>query len=990
MWKFGYREWAFGLLALLIGVNATAESLNVMDCGASGSKFETTATTTEGSNVIVVADPGDFMPGQGIMVSRCNVRLVRTNIYGPGSPYSSCKPLGEAMEVRGYDGSQGNWLVYILEIDGINPLTFRWSDDLVRGYKWKGTKVPITWDWQTLSQGIEVKFNKRDLQLGHMISFTARDLLVSRIEKIEGNKFTLKDTANRTVKDAVVRHTDSAALQEAINRAIKEKRNLFFPVGYYRLTSGLYVCADSICIEGASSVDTILDISEGTGACFTLHGGTDVTIRNFRMIGHTGLAEQPGSFTTSSGHGYWCCALKSCNAVSIIGTERVVVENVHAHRMASEAFYSQGPSRTSKSEPKQYTKSITYLRCSVTDCAANAFNNNDLAENTSVLYCRIDGAGWHAWEGPSRFIRLIGNYVRNAGPFTVGDMSHRLDDLHHLGCGQAVVKDNVFEGIGRSEGVAINHGSTQVIVSNNLFINYNGPAITASSVTVRTSYPSQIATISNNIIDMTYTGENPTSRTGITVTASNVIVSNNQVYVRGKPDPRVTGIKLSEPALNVTIHDNLVRNCGTGIRTGRVTSRVTEVVDSTTFLESGLPLEWKDSHLYKGWNLAWLSGAQARSIYIIDSFDPDTLRFKLTKPCTMRVGDSFNVFPQKSANWNIHNNIITGCLAPVVLDSYGSETSFFKNNIITRGDTTGVKCAVEVRGNFKIVGNHISGFDEPGAVALALQPDGIGRTYSGVYQDNVFENCANVVAEGIKGLWEQAHTGRNVFIECPNVPKQMGTGSLEKQQILPILIEGPKRPVLKAKRAGKITIDGDVGEWPWMDKAQTGILGQTWAGDPLPSPKGFVCAAWDDTNLYLAVRIILPKGAKIRSSDKWGAGDGIEVSFQSAEAKIPTPIFMLWGTADGNLQSGPYGGQTPAQIEAIQKATTFAAKVKSEEWSCEFRIPFSALGLSPLTVKKFMFNIGAHLATENIWVAWVGTGGAIYHVDKAGDLELER
>ena len=74
---------------------------------------------------------------------------------------------------------------------------------------------------------------------------------------------------------------------------------------------------------------------------------------------------------------------------------------------------------------------------------------------------------------------------------------------------QAIVADNVFEGIGKCGGIAVNHGSSQMVIANNLFINYNGPAITASSYTVPTSFPSNTVTIKGNIIDMTYAGEKP-------------------------------------------------------------------------------------------------------------------------------------------------------------------------------------------------------------------------------------------------------------------------------------------------------------------------------------------------------------------------------------------------------------------------------------------------------------------------------------------------
>jgi hypothetical protein len=157
--------------------------------------------------------------------------------------------------------------------------------------------------------------------------------------------------------------------------------------------------------------------------------------------------------------------------------------------MANEAFYAQGPVRQGEKEPDQYQKSLTYLRCTVTDCAANAFNNNDRGENTSILYCRVDGAGWHAAEMPARFLRVIGSYFRNTGAITVGDMSHRFEDLNELGCGQAFICNNVFEGIGRCGGIAVNHGSSQVVISGNVFINFNGDAITVSSTTVRPALP---------------------------------------------------------------------------------------------------------------------------------------------------------------------------------------------------------------------------------------------------------------------------------------------------------------------------------------------------------------------------------------------------------------------------------------------------------------------------------------------------------------------
>jgi hypothetical protein len=738
--------------------------LNVQDLGASGSDFQTTAKTTADSNVIEVADAGDFQVGQGVMVSRCNIQ-VKSLLYGPGSPYRTKRDLEGAVEMRGYDGAAGSWLVYILEVDGGDPATFRWSDDLARS--WTQRQVPVTHDWQKLSNGIECKFAQQDWEPGHMIVFILRDQLVTTIEAVEGNSLTLADPANRSAEDAVVLHNDTAALQAAIDRAIKDKQSLYFPNGRYLLSGRLSVRgASSITLQGQSSTDTILDISNGTGACFSLYGGKEVTARNFRMVGHTSMAEAPGSFRTSSNQGFWACALKGCSAMTIHGTERTLIENVHAYHMASEAFYSQAACRSGDNEPEQYQKSLTYYRCSVTDCAANAFNNHDTGENTSVLYCRVDGAGWHAAEMPAKFFRFIGNYVRNAGPVTVGDMSHRPDHLHRLGCGQAVIADNVFEGIGKCGGVNINHGSGQVVVNSNLFINFNGPAIRATSVTTDNSFPSRNITISNNIIDLTHPGDDARGRTGITVSASNTIVSNNQIFVRGECDEPTRGIRISEPAMNVNVHDNQVSNCGIGIITGRAKGTVREVIDDRTFLTSRIPLEWRTSHLYRGWGVAWLTGNDVTGQSVIDHFDAETTQFILREPREIKQGEAFEIFPPAGANWRIRNNTITGCETPVLLDSYGSETSIFEGNTITRGRVTGVEVALLVHGWFQIIGNTISGFDEEGSVGMSLYLDRAGRELPRVCARNVFENCAIPVAESKPGLWTEEMAQGNLFVEC--------------------------------------------------------------------------------------------------------------------------------------------------------------------------------------------------------------------------------
>jgi hypothetical protein len=77
----------------------------------------------------------------------------------------------------------------------------------------------------------------------------------------------------------------------------------------------------------------------------------------------------------------------------------------------------------------------------------------------------------------------------------------------------------------------------------------------------------------------------------------------------------------------------------------------------------------------------------------------------------MKVGDKFEVFAP-AANWNLHDNTITGCAQPVAFNAHGSDTSIFRNNLIERGGAINATQAITGNGRFKLMGNHIAGFGE--------------------------------------------------------------------------------------------------------------------------------------------------------------------------------------------------------------------------------------------------------------------------------------
>jgi hypothetical protein len=751
--------------------------LNVSDCGASGSKFQTIAATENGSRQIMLADVGDFKVGQGVMVSKCNIRYERIRMWGQGERYRNMKPVENSVEVRGYDGSAGSWMIYIIDIAPSSSPAFRWTDDL--GHTWQ-PEVPVSHGWQPLSGGVEIKLNQRDWESGYVIAFGARDQLITKIEKIEGNVLTLSDEANRTVNDAVVRHNDTVALQDAIDRAIAENLNVFVPVGHYMLAKTIRVKdARAITIAGASSEDTVLDISEGEGACFTLSEGTDVIIRNFRMVGFMGFDERDkAGYVNTKGSTYiWGFGLKHCNGITINNTERVLVENCHASRMSGECFVSGGRSRGAVQPGQSYTQWITYLRCSVTDCARNAFNDTQCnAENTSILNCRIIDVGGNSWESASRFVKFIGNYMRNAGVVGMGNLgpANRDNTYPDLGSGQHIVADNVFESNTPYGGCAIrsSRGATQVIIRNNLFINFNSSAVEVSGTYFTNEYQSANTIITGNIFDMTCIGQKSAIRTAISISCNDTIINDNQIYVRGEPDQLVTGIRINEPALNAIVHDNLIRNCGVGIITSRGESRVGEVIDDRTFKRldgpAGLPLERIQPENVKGWSLIWRSGKESEphsGISVIESFDPQTLNFKLREPRPMKSGDRFEV-TVPALNWNVHDNIVTDCQRPILLNSYGSKTSLFRSNLVTRGTTENIPTGIEIHGCFQLIDNRFIDFDEDKSVAMALFNDAIGRPCKCQFLGNVFQDCTGVISENQPGLWENSLTKDNLTISC--------------------------------------------------------------------------------------------------------------------------------------------------------------------------------------------------------------------------------
>lgn len=744
-------------------MNVNFSWIDVREHGASGSEFEAKGRMVKWSNRMEVEAAGDFQAGQWVIAENAHFHYSGI-IYGAGQPpWKTVNkiPLSDEIELRGVDVTK-TWQTFVLLFEQTDPLTFSWlavdpefQPDMKR-WTWQGHNLTMNdRNWHALSHGVEMRFHKTDWIPGEAVALQARSNLITQVKKIENKVIVLKDCATRDAPQTVLRHFDQYALQSAIDQAIKEKKSVLIPAGHYRLMNGLQVKDACFRIEGEHRANTILDISEGNGPVFNLVGGREITIRNLGMVGHTGFNQLPWvSFKIGGGYNFWpaCNEGKSCAAANINGTERVLFEDLHVTRMASEALYSHGPGRfeDARGEPRSgngpFTKSIIYHRCVVMDCASNAFNNNDFAENTCILHCYVENVH-NFFEQASRFTRVIGNTVRKANYYgSIGNISNAgRESFQVVGTGQAIIADNVFEFEADSKftggrGLHIGYGPAQVIVANNIFVNFGqcNPISISGRVQKATGRPAHSITVTGNIIDLTQVGDQPAAeRVGIYISASNVVVSDNQIYARGACASKATGIVISEQAVNVNAHDNLIENCGRGLQTGLipllawmektegVESEVVEVLGPGIFSEKKLFSIWDNSAGYRNWILRWLTGANTGQSSRIKGFRQTMVSersfgynnkaavkvIELVDALIIEPGDRFIIYPSQ-ANWNIHHNTITGCQTPVELRATESGTSCFKDNIITNGAIEPAQVAVTSTGKFLCSDNVISGFDK--------------------------------------------------------------------------------------------------------------------------------------------------------------------------------------------------------------------------------------------------------------------------------------
>ncbi len=194
------------------------------------------------------------------------------------------------------------------------------------------------------------------------------------------------------------------------------------------------------------------------------------------------------------------------------------------------------------------------------------------------------------------------------------------------------------------------------------------------------------------------------------------------------------------------------------------------------------------------------------------------------------------------------------------------------------------------------------------------------------------------------------------------------------------------RPIATAIAVGKApVVDGRLDEWPTAEASRTVNLAEDPYGVRTPVPPSQAWLAYDAEALHVALRHPVNNAARLLpSSHEWGAVDGVEIAFQNTLAAQPGAILTLYGYPDGKFASEDYGGASAAEIAKLEQGVTYKAVVGEKEWTCEWRIPFSACGFTPQSAPLWAFNLGVRKLSPEGWAIWRGTGAATYQVGRGG------
>ena len=206
-------------------------------------------------------------------------------------------------------------------------------------------------------------------------------------------------------------------------------------------------------------------------------------------------------------------------------------------------------------------------------------------------------------------------------------------------------------------------------------------------------------------------------------------------------------------------------------------------------------------------------------------------------------------------------------------------------------------------------------------------------------------------------------------------------------------------PIFKAMGVtGRIVVDGTVDPMEWTPGDATGRAPEIHATAELDRTAQRAEAKrpsqamlqTDDATLYVFFRNPLDPAVGVTGGHRWGKDDAVEIAIAELTGDDLGPIVVLRGYADGHWESSPEAGAPPAAVERAREGVRYAAQVKGKTiWSCEWAIPFAALGIDPTTRNpRLAFNLSVRKPAGDEWITWSKAGGSTWNVRESGLLWL--
>ena len=207
-------------------------------------------------------------------------------------------------------------------------------------------------------------------------------------------------------------------------------------------------------------------------------------------------------------------------------------------------------------------------------------------------------------------------------------------------------------------------------------------------------------------------------------------------------------------------------------------------------------------------------------------------------------------------------------------------------------------------------------------------------------------------------------------------------------RLKPVRIAKVLPPPFTARRVAQpVTVDGKVSPGEWPDAALE--LHQSPSREILETPPCVVKACHDGNTLYVTVTVPVKDAAKLKRGGKWETDDGAEVCFAEEKGGPLGPIFVVHGFTNGQWESVTEAGAPAPQAKALGAAVRYAATVGDKQWTGEWAIPLSTVGIQMTPGKRIAFNAGVHRSETDEWVIWIGALGQTWRLKNAGTLILE-